>query len=270
MDLPLQDPPVPGSVHRFSVRFPAHRPQVIDYLDEDTIHLHVSLRPAEGVIVLNDFVGGAWSHQVELPLPKLALGQALPLEVHFGAETLEVRAGSGAAAFAGRRGSASEARLLRTSDGVSLLGEALRTPGTAIPAAIPSTGARFAGAIDRCSETLVRGWVADLDRPDSPVQVEIRVDGQLQGRTLAHRRRNDLTLMRPEFGATGFLFLFPRPLAPTGRDVQVAVHVAGQPVELAHSPWLVFRAVPGDLQPLSAPLRASRHAPTQGDGGESP
>ncbi|WP_338664863.1 hypothetical protein VQH23_06740 [Pararoseomonas sp. SCSIO 73927] len=252
MERPIDDPPAPGSVHRFKVRFPGNRPQIIDYMDDDSIHLHVSLRPAAELIVLNDFIGGSWNGQVELPLPRLRPDEALMLELHFGAEGLEVWAGGQRAVFADRRGVVSEARALRTSEGVSLLREDPALPDPPAAPSLPGEG-RFAGAIDRCSESLVRGWAADLDRPGSPVQVEILVDGQVQGRVSASRLRNDLTRMDPELGATGFLFRFPRPLEPKGRDVDVVVRIAGQRVELAHSPWPVFRAVPDELQPLQAP-----------------
>ncbi|MBP0495284.1 hypothetical protein [Roseomonas indoligenes] len=254
MDRSLDDPPRPGSVHRFKVRFPGYQPQIIDYLDDESIHLHVSLRPAAEVIVVNDRIGGTWNAEVQLPLAHPRPDGALLLELHFGVESLEVWAGGQRAVLADRRGIVSEARVLRTTEGVSLLQGETGLPDTpAITASaisLPAGGGRFAGAIDRCSEALVRGWAADLDRPGSPVEVEVRVDGRLQGRTLANRMRNDLVRMRPELGGTGFLLRFPRPLEPTGRDVNVSVHIAGQPVELAHSPWSVFRAVPDELRPL--------------------
>ena len=250
MDRILHEPPRPGTIHRFEVRFPDNQAQTIDYVDEDTIHLHVSLRPAKRLIVLNDFTGGRWNRQVELPLPQLEADKPLPLELHFGVEKLEVRSGDHGVTLAERRGIVSEANRLRCSPGVSVTGGITDVAPSAPAIDRPPAAGPFAGAIDRCSETLVRGWAADLNRPGHPVEVEILVNGRVEGQALAHRPRNDLIRMQPELGSCGFLYRFARPLQPHGQDVDVVARIAGRPVELAHSPWPVYRATPATPQPL--------------------
>ncbi|MBU8536417.1 hypothetical protein [Falsiroseomonas tokyonensis] len=99
---------------------------------------------------------------------------------------------------------------------------------------------RLAGAIDRCSESLVRGWAANLACPDLPLTVEIWLDGSPVGTAPAQRRRSDLERIGKELAGTGFLFKFPRPLQlPPGQASEVTVRVQGTNIALAHSPWVL-------------------------------
>ncbi|WP_439594636.1 hypothetical protein [Falsiroseomonas sp.] len=156
------------------------------------------------------------------------------------------------ALHAGR--SLGQARLPEATQGGPLrfripLAEAALAEGTEIALAVEVGGGlqplarrriatRLAGAIDRCNESLVRGWAANLACPDLPVTVEIWLDGQMVGSAPAERRRSDLERMGRELGATGFLFKFPRPLAlPPGQATEVSVRIQGTGITLANSPW---------------------------------
>ncbi|WBV44543.1 hypothetical protein [Pseudoroseomonas cervicalis] len=250
MDLPLPDPPRPGSVHRFMVRFPEMRPQIIDYLDESSIHLHLSLRPASGVVALNDMTGGQWNRQLSLTLPELGR-TVLPLELHFGFDHVELRCAGQSLLLTGRQGNPGEAAMLRFTQGVSLLDG---VPPLAAPAAPPVQPAgRFVGGIDRCNDTLVRGWAADLDRPGQPVAVEVLRGTESLGWALADRGRRDLARLRDDLATAGFLFRFAAPLRwEEGEELAIAVRILGHEVELAHSPWPVARATPHPAPPLVA------------------
>ncbi|MGE7415070.1 hypothetical protein [Methylobacterium tarhaniae] len=99
------------------------------------------------------------------------------------------------------------------------------------------------GGIDRCSDSLVRGWAANLNRPDVPLEVEIYVNGKYRGVTRADRSRSDLTLLGKQFTSTGFLFKFSPALdilAPGSICVTARVKKDGS--NLVHSPWLIKKA----------------------------
>lgn len=102
---------------------------------------------------------------------------------------------------------------------------------------------RLAGAIDRCNDSLVRGWAANLNCPDMPVEVEILLNGEVQGHAVADRSRADLERLDKRLIATGFLFKFlPRLDTAAATPIQVGVRVRGTGVPLAHSPWWVRHA----------------------------
>jgi hypothetical protein len=101
---------------------------------------------------------------------------------------------------------------------------------------------RVAGAIDRCNESLVRGWAANLNCPKQPLEVDIFLNGEHQGSALANRSRSDLGRMEKGLAATGFLFKFSRPLdIAAGKPLQVTARIHGTTIMLANSPWWVLR-----------------------------
>ncbi|MGY4803634.1 hypothetical protein [Teichococcus aerofrigidensis] len=102
---------------------------------------------------------------------------------------------------------------------------------------------RVAGALDRCNEALVRGWAANLNCPDQPLEVEILLNGQSQGFVVANRRRSDLERMDKALAATAFLFKFARPLdLPRGETAVITARIRGTGIELGNSPWWIARA----------------------------
>ena len=101
----------------------------------------------------------------------------------------------------------------------------------------------MAGALDRCNEALVRGWAANLNCPDQPLEVEILLNGQSQGFVVANRRRSDLERMDKALAATAFLFKFARPLdLPRGETAVITARIRGTGIELGNSPWWIARA----------------------------
>ncbi len=118
---------------------------------------------------------------------------------------------------------------------------------------------RVAGAIDRCSESLVRGWAANLRCPELPLRLDILVHGELLGTAVAERRRLDLERLGRGLGSTGFLFKFLPPLRLThGRGTSVGVRIPGTDIELAHSPWVLCHGFERLPPPVSS--ATTRHA----------
>lgn len=105
--------------------------------------------------------------------------------------------------------------------------------------------ARLLGAIDRCSDRLVRGWAASGREDGLPLELDIYVDDVHQARVRADRYRADLVPYGAAFARGGFLFRFPGGLPHrAGKDCAVAVTIAETPVPLKGSPWWVGRATP--------------------------
>ena len=102
---------------------------------------------------------------------------------------------------------------------------------------------RLAGALDRCNEGLVRGWAANLNGPDLPLEVEILLNGVSQGFAVANRSRSDLQRLDRSVAATGFLFRFSPPLNVSAPGpVEVTARIRGTNIALANSPWWVRRS----------------------------
>jgi hypothetical protein len=104
--------------------------------------------------------------------------------------------------------------------------------------------ARYVGGLDRVSETLVRGWAADLDVSGSSLSVDIFLDGAFVSTARCDRPRNDLKRLDPTIVNSGFLFKFPTPVfLPESRDVRLDVFVHDTHYALDHSPWWICRKV---------------------------
>ncbi|MGX9966009.1 hypothetical protein ACVFYP_21965 [Roseomonas sp. F4] len=250
MQFPLSEPLRPGAIHRFRVRFPDRAVQTIDYVEGDTIHLHLKLAPANGTLTANDLTHGRWNEEVVLPLPELGRGEPVVLEVHAARGGIELRAGQAKVVLTNRRGLVSEATLLRCSGGVSFSAEATSRVDPAL-----EPGPNCLGSIDRCTDQLVRGWAADPDLPDQPLLVDILVDGEHRGSVIADVWRQELQALRPDLASHGFIFRFPSPISrQDGREHKVSAVIHGRNLELAHSPWFVSRATP-ENPPRLVPTR---------------
>jgi hypothetical protein len=71
----------------------------------------------------------------------------------------------------------------------------------------------FSGSLDYADGTVVRGWVVDRARPDSPVEVQLYVDGKFAADGLADQPRPDVSAKgyaRDE--RHGYVFNFDTPL----------------------------------------------------------
>jgi hypothetical protein len=77
------------------------------------------------------------------------------------------------------------------------------------------------GYIDLVSETCVAGWAQNIDHPEAPVCLDILVNGQLIGQTLANRYREDLARAGLGSGSHSFEFTLPAEYAGECRAVEV-------------------------------------------------
>jgi ubiquinone/menaquinone biosynthesis C-methylase UbiE len=75
---------------------------------------------------------------------------------------------------------------------------------------------RFAGCIDQFDAHTIAGWAADTMAPNTPVNVDLFIDDQLQGTLPADAFRQDLKDAGYGDGKKGFSFplVFSRPVAP--------------------------------------------------------
>lgn len=84
-------------------------------------------------------------------------------------------------------------------------------PSPASPALIvPSAGlGALQGHLDTLTHSGLSGWVSDVDNPNDPVALIIRLDGHIAGRVLANRFRKDLRDAGVGSGYHGFSLDFP-------------------------------------------------------------
>ncbi|HEY1797277.1 MAG TPA: hypothetical protein VGG57_14290 [Stellaceae bacterium] len=143
------------------------------------------------------------------------------------------------------------------ADGMEL-GLVLAGPdGTMMPLASRAVASIFLGGLDRCSETLVRGWVCNPFLPNRPVNVSIFLNELYQGTVLANRAREDLSEIWPEAERSGFIFRFSRTIfLPVGTEALVSVKVHNTGIELDHSPWHLSRRI--EATQLALKLAATR------------
>jgi hypothetical protein len=146
----------------------------------------------------------------------------------------------------GLEGPASAFRIPVKDGGPVREGEALRLAawkgGEVLPLGSLPVRTRLAGALDRCNESLVRGWAANLNCPDLPLDVEILVNDEPRGFAVANRSRSDLQHLEKRLAATGFLFKF-QPLVDISAvaPIQVTARVRGTEFALVNSPWWIRR-----------------------------
>jgi hypothetical protein len=112
------------------------------------------------------------------------------------------------------------------------------------------------GSLDQIdTKGQVAGWSADDDRPSSPVQVVLAVDGVVLATVAANVPRPDVTAAFPKFvGNHGFVFTLPVTIQDgKPHTIQAwAIDDDGQRVELAASPK-VFRVGAAVSLPATAP-----------------
>lgn len=84
------------------------------------------------------------------------------------------------------------------------------------------------GAVDRVESNFVVGWASDLDHPESPVLVELLVDGAAIASCLAGQERPDVAAKKP--GVSPYCGFRLAALHDLSQDIShVAVRVAGGP-----------------------------------------
>ena len=95
----------------------------------------------------------------------------------------------------------------------------------------------YDGFIDPFSENLIGGWVLDLSRPNTPVPIEIDVNGRTVGRVLANVFREHLLQRAGWRGFNGFRFTLPES-AGLQKSFVLRARVAGTDIDLQRSPVL--------------------------------
>ncbi len=96
------------------------------------------------------------------------------------------------------------------------------------------------GFLDRADREMVAGWAHDPDYPDSPVVIEIVVNGKVFDAVLADTFRDDLARLGMAGGYCAFNWRWPRSLDPARRHI-VSVRRAGDGAEMPGSPFLLDR-----------------------------
>ena len=87
------------------------------------------------------------------------------------------------------------------------------------------------GNIDHVGKTSIAGWAQNIDHPEAPVCLDIYAGGNLIGRTLANRYREDLANAGLGSGCHGFEFMPPRGLAFAARSTEVRRSLDGATLE---------------------------------------
>ncbi|GJE33024.1 hypothetical protein [Methylobacterium oxalidis] len=136
--------------------------------------------------------------------------------------------------------------------------------GLTFPLANHRITSKFVGGIDRCSESLVRGWAFNDFLPRRPVNVAIFLNHVYQGTVLANRHRSDIAEIRPEASHCGFVFRFQKTIfLPVGSDVSITTKIHNTTQQLDHSPWHICRHVePSQLASLRRAALDLEEAPS--------
>lgn len=85
------------------------------------------------------------------------------------------------------------------------------------------------GHVERLQDGLLQGWVMNQDAADAAVELDILLDGEVVGRTIANRYRTDLDHAGLAGGRCGFTMMLPA--AATSLD-QVQVRIAATGIDL--------------------------------------
>jgi autotransporter passenger strand-loop-strand repeat protein len=94
----------------------------------------------------------------------------------------------------------------------------------------PGSGRKLAlrGYIDVVDAGRIVGWAQTPEYPETPVCLDIYVDGDLVGQTLANRRRADLAWAGIGNGRYGFMFAFPEGVSASPGNTQVRRSLDGR------------------------------------------
>lgn len=92
-------------------------------------------------------------------------------------------------------------------------------------------GGSVAGAIDGCRDGCVTGWIYDVARPGSVLELEVLVDGLPEARGRASEVRADLIPILGGDGRHGFAIVVDALAAPNPRRRQVGVRLVDAPRE---------------------------------------
>jgi hypothetical protein len=89
--------------------------------------------------------------------------------------------------------------------------EAIRRRFASRAGIVPSAGApgEMAGHVERLHDGELEGWVMDRANPDTPVELEVRVDGEIVATVLGNRYRPDLDRAGLAGGRCAFLVAMP-------------------------------------------------------------
>jgi len=108
----------------------------------------------------------------------------------------------------------------------------------------PRVGA-LRGYVDRITAECVAGWAQNLDHPEAPVCLDIFAGGELIGRVLANRYREDLESAGRGSGYHSFAFMPPPGLAFTSEEIDVRRSLDGVTLELTADAWRMLRQSTG-------------------------
>jgi hypothetical protein len=112
------------------------------------------------------------------------------------------------------------------------------------PLAGATVRSEFVGAIERCTERTVRGFLANPHQPGLRVALDLFVNGRYEATVWADRPRPDLARFGDAYAQCGFEYNLPKPLyLPISADAAISACVRDTDIELANSPWWVCRAV---------------------------
>jgi hypothetical protein len=90
---------------------------------------------------------------------------------------------------------------------------------------------KIIGYIEKYQNLEVSGWVQNIDKPDESLQVEIEVEGQIVGTTIANNFRKDLLESGIGTGTYGFKALLSQKYKNLMlRDINVSVSASGQKI----------------------------------------
>jgi hypothetical protein len=125
------------------------------------------------------------------------------------------------------------------------------------PLACATVRSEFVGAVERCSERAVRGFLANPHQPGVRLAVDLFVNGRYEATVWADRPRPDLARFGDAYAQCGFEYNLPKPLyLPISTDASLSARVRDTDIELANSPWWICRAVTLDsVLPVEADER---------------
>jgi hypothetical protein len=126
---------------------------------------------------------------------------------------------------------------------------------------------RQQGYLDAADARFATGWVFDPSAPNTPLEVELLVDGQAKGMFLADRFREDLRKAGKGDGRHGFEI--PLPTLAGAHEVGVRVRGASRPLRGSPKSVVGTGVAMGGEQPMEAHGALTVVVETTGVGGEA-